>query len=172
MAPSIPTPPALGYGVIGVSADTVQTIDVLAAAQQIAAEHPGGTPALARALDMPASTLEKKLNPNNAQHKLTLMEALAMQQATGKRYVLHAMAAQLGCTCLAATPVQSLDAFEAFLRFQQEVSELTCAATDGLRRPSPNARRRVDYAANELIAAITQLAAAVAARVPTRGGTL
>lgn len=89
-------------------------------------------------------------------------------------YVLFAMSAALGHVCLRSRPdVAEGDALEAFFFLQQQMGELTAAAADALRGQVPvtaNAQRRIEHHANEAIAGISALVAAVAARVPKREG--
>lgn len=170
MGISISMPGGFAYGGLGAAADTPMP-DVQVAARQIADEHPGGIAALARALEMPASTLEKKLNPDNMQYKLSITEALRLQQASGRHYILQAMAAGLNRVCLPATPDQSGgDPVQAFMRLQLAFGELTAALADSLHegQHSRNAQRRIEYQANELMATVGAIVGASAARVPRR----
>lgn len=161
------------YGDMGAGADIGTGMDVLDAALLIAQEVPGGVPALAQRMGVSANTLQHKLNPNNATHHLTLKEAMALQQVSGRPYVLHAMAAGLDYICHRSRPDDAQgDPLEAFMRVQQSMGELTAAAADALRGGgdvSKNAKRRVEHFANEAMASIAHVVSTVAARVPQRG---
>lgn len=173
MSITISIPRAAAYGDVGAAGDIGAGMDVLDAAFLIAQEMPGGVPALAQRMGVSANTLQHKLNPNNTTHHLTLKEAVALQAVSGMPYVLHAMAAGLDYICLRARPNDSEgDAVEAFMRVQQAMGELTAAAADvflgGKTTVSRNELRRIEHFANDAMATISHLVAAVAARVPAR----
>lgn len=159
-----------GYGDEQGEADSAAGMDLVDAAQMTAQHFPGGVPALAKAMAVSPNTLQHKLNTNNDRYILGLKEALVIQQVTGNHAVLHAMAAALGYTCTRAVPDQSGgNPMEAFWRFQQELGDLTQAATQCFKpgaTPSRNAHRRLEYHANELSAALNHLVAASAVMVP------
>ena len=160
------------YGDEPGAGDTQAVKRVLLAAQLVAQEFEGGVPALALALQVSPNTLQHKLNPNNVSHHLSLKEAVALQTVSGLPYVLYAMSAALDHVCLRSRPdVAEGDAWEAFRFLQQSMGELTAAAADALRGDgavSANAHRRVEHQANELIAGVSALVNAVAARSPKR----
>lgn len=159
-----------GYGDMRGDSDMARGLSLQDAARLVAERFPGGVPALAQRMAVSANTLQHKLNPNNTTHKLTLDEALAIQQISGLPFVLHAMAAALGFSCVPALPDQSGgDPVEAFMRFQQGVGDLTSAAADALidgGRVSRNAFRRVEEVAGDLMAVTGHLVAVVGQRVP------
>lgn len=161
-----------GYGEKHVHADIARGMDVLDAAFLIAQETPGGVQALAHRMGVSPNTLQHKLNPNNVSHHLSLKEAVALQTVSGLPYVLYAMSAALDHVCLRSRPdVAEGDAWEAFRFLQQSMGELTAAAAEALRGDgavSANAHRRVEHQANELIAGVSALVNAVAARSPKR----
>lgn len=145
-------------------------MDVCDAAHLIAHHHPGGVAALAARMGVNAGTLQNKLNPNNASHHLTLKESVLLQQAAGNAAVLHAMAQQLGYTCVRATPPQDGgDPVEAFMHVETAKADFTRAVADALHgKPhnSPNEVRRATDMANELFARVGALVGVLAARVP------
>lgn len=160
------------YGEKQPHADIARGMDVLDAAFLIAQETPGGVQVLAQRMGVSPNTLQHKLNPNNTTHHLSLKEAVALQMVSGLPYVLFAMSAALDHVCLRSRPdVAEGDAWEAFRFLQQAMGELTAAAADALRgngAVSGNAHRRVEHQANELIAGVSALVNAVAARTPKR----
>lgn len=159
-----------GYGDESAADDTGTGMDVLDAAYLTAQRFPGGVPALAQRMGVSANTLQHKLNPNNDRHILGLQEALIIQTITGNASVLHAMASALGYTAQRAVPDQSGgDPLQAFWRFQQELGDFSAAAAEQLKpgaQVSRNAQRRLEYHANEVIAAINHLVATASALVP------
>lgn len=59
-------------------------------------DYPGGAPSLAPRMGVGATVLSNKVNPNNEHNKLTLDEAVRLQEITGDARILSAMAQQLG----------------------------------------------------------------------------
>lgn len=159
-----------GYGDSSRDSDIARNMCLQDAARLIAERYKGGVPALAEAMGVSANTLQHKLNPNNTTHKLTLDEALAMQQISGLPFVLHAMAAAMAHSCTPEVPDQSGgNAVEAFMRFQQGMGEFTAAVADSLLdgdATSRNAFKRVDARAGDLMALVGYMVAVVAQRVP------
>lgn len=151
-------------------ADTGAGMDVLDAAHLTAQNFPGGVPALARRMGVSANTLQHKLNPNTDRHILGLRESQIIQVVTGNASVLHAMASALGYTCIRAVPDQSGgDPMEAFWRFQQELGDFSAAAAERFKpggTASRNAQRRLEYHANEVIAALNHLVSASGVHIP------
>ena len=151
----------------------IDAMDPVDAAFQIAQSHPGGVANLAQRMGMNAGTLQNKLNPNNTTHHLTLKEAVALQVVANNAAILQAMAAQLGFACSRATPDQAGgDPVEMFMHLQGEFAELVRAAAEPLKRGDAVTRteiRRIEYQANEAIAAIGHLVATLRARMPSRG---
>lgn len=151
-------------------------MDVLDAAYLIAQNYPGGVAALALRMGVNAGTLQHKLNPNNDRFHLTLREAQALQQVSNCAGILHAWAAQDGYTMSrASTASGTTDLVEALVHWQMKQADLAHAVGDAVAegrekrgQVSRNAQRRVDYMAQEAIAAVNQLVAAVAASVPQR----
>lgn len=160
-----------GYGGVGPAADTQLGMDEILAAQQAAQAFKGGVPALAKAMGISPNTLQHKLNPGNTRHHLTLRESIALQRITRDVGVMRAMAKALGYVCVLATPDQGEgDPVQAFANFQGEVADFSRAIADAmvLQPPSPNAQRRIDYRAQEVIAATCHMVSTTAAMVPKR----
>lgn len=145
--------------------------DVLDAAVQTAREF-GGVQELAQAMGMKASTLQHKLNPLNDTHHLRLVEGARMVHVTRLPYVLQAIGAPVNYVPTRTRPdCAEGDPLEAFYALQQSYADLIAAAVDALRKGSattPNQYRRVEFAANEAMAAINSLVSAAAVRVPER----
>lgn len=150
--------------------DIAPGMDVCDAAHLVAHHHPGGVAALAARMGVNAGTLQNKLNPNNHSHHLTLKEAVLLQQAAGNAAVLHAMAQQLGYTCVRAMPRQDGgDPVEAFMQLAMANADFTRAVADALHgkeQVSKNELRRTTDMANELIGKVGALVSVLAARVP------
>lgn len=162
-----------GYGGVGPAADTRLGMDEILAAQQAAQAFKGGVPALAKAMAISPNTLQHKLNPGNTRHHLTLRESIELQRITRDVGVLRAMAKALGYVCVLATPDQSDgDPVQAFANLHGEVADFSRAVADALAQqpPSPNAQRRIDYHAQQLIAAACHMVSTTAAMVPKRAG--
>lgn len=158
---------------MGPAADTRLGVDEILAAQQAAQAFKGGVPALAVAMGVSPNTLQHKLNPDGTRHHLTLRESIRLQKITNTAGVLHAMAKAMGYVCILAKPDQADgDPVEAFANYQGEVAEFSRAVADAMaqRPPSPNAQRRIDYHAQEVIAATCHMASTTAAMVPKRKG--
>lgn len=159
-----------GYGVSAADSDIARSMCLQDAARLISERHKGGVPALAEAMGVSANTLQHKLNPNNKTHKLTLDEALAMQQISGLPFVLHAMAAAMAHSCMPEVPDESDGKpVEAFMRFQKGLGDFNAAVADALLdddETSRNEFRRVQARAGDLIALVGYMVAVVAQRVP------
>lgn len=61
------------------------------AAHKTVHDYPGGSMSLAPRMDMPASTMRAKANPNDAAHGFTLDEAVQLMELTGDHRILVAM---------------------------------------------------------------------------------
>ena len=159
-----------GYGDVHGESDTGRGMCLQDAARLVADRFPGGVPALAKAMQVSANTLQHKLNPNNKTHKLTLDESLAMQKISGLPFVLHAMAAAMSHSCMPEVPDQSGgNPVEAFMRFQHGMGEFTAAVADAFldgNVTSRNEFKRVQARAGDLIALVGFMVAVVAQRVP------
>lgn len=150
--------------------DITPGMDVCDAAYLIAHHYPGGAPALAVRMGINPATLLNKLNPNNQSHHLRLDESVLLQQVSGNAAILHAMAQQLGFTCVRATPaLDGGDPVEAFMQLAMAHSDFTRAVADALHGKSAVSRnelRRATDMGNELIGKVGALVAVLAQRVP------
>lgn len=59
-------------------------------------DYPGGAPSLSPRMGVSANVLANKVNPNCETNKLTLIEAVRLQEITGDARILRSMAEQLG----------------------------------------------------------------------------
>lgn len=145
-------------------------MDVRDAAHLIGHHYPGGVAALAARMGMVPGVLQNKLNPNNDSHHLRLDESVLLQQVAGNPAILHAMAQQLGFTCVRATPAQDGgDPVEAFMALAMAHADFTRAVADALHGKetvSKNELRRATDMANDLIATVGALVSVLAQRVP------
>ena len=100
-------------------------MNIIDAAYAIAHDYPGGTVSLAPRLGMSSAILRGKVNPNDASHKLTLCEAVSMQDITGDHRILHAMADRLGYVCikLPNQNVSDMALLDAFISITKELGE-------------------------------------------------
>lgn len=145
-------------------------MDVVDAAYHLAYAYPGGVGLLAKRMGMPLSTLEKKLNPNNATHNLTIRESVALQHFCGQATVLHAMAHALGYECSQAIPDQSGgDPVEAIMLQQSATAEFMRAVADSFAtgtKPTRNEMRRIEEYARDLQTTTGNLIAILRKRMP------
>ena len=159
-----------GYGDMHGESDTGRGMCLQDAARLVADRFPGGVPALAKAMQVSANTLQHKLNPNNTRHKLTMDEALAIQQISGLPFVLQAMASAMAHSCLPEVPDQSGgNAVEAFMRYQHGLGAFTASVADALLGDGAvnrNQFRRVQAFASDVMVLTGYMVAAVAQRVP------
>lgn len=133
---------------------------------------PGGVQALAARMGIPAGTLNHKANPNNTTHHMKPQELVDAQLFGGKHDVLFAMAHALGYTCVTATPDQAEgDPVEANMHMTMAWCELVRAFADAVLKGkdavSRNEMRRVEYHAQEAIAAINHAMSTLRARMRT-----
>lgn len=130
--------------------------------------YPGGVAALAARMGVSANTLTHKANPNNDTHHMRPDELVAIQVFSGSYSVLHAMAAALGHSATPAAADQSDgDPVEAFMLEQRAQGEYSAAVADALLTecPTPNAVRRVDAMAQDLIAKVGHQVAVLRGRM-------
>lgn len=164
-----------GYGDLHGESDTGRGMCLQDAARLVAERFPGGVPALAEAMKVSANTLQHKLNPNNTRHKLTMDEALAIQQASGLPFVLQAMASAMRYSCLPEVPDQSDgNPVDAFMHYQHGAGEFTASVADALLGDGPvnrNQFRRVQAFASNVMALTGYMVEAVARRVPQQPST-
>ena len=145
-------------------------------------KYPGGVAALAARMGVPASTLTHKANPNNATHRMSPAELVAIQLFSGDLAVLRAMAAALGQTCQPAPPDQAGgSAVEAVMRLACAHSDFVCAVADPIKRMeqdasawvTPAEKRRADYQGGMLHAEVDHTLATLRAHMrptPKVGG--
>lgn len=135
-----------------------QMRDVDDAAYRIAHEYPGKVEGLALRMGVSASTLNKKVSPNNTDHKVSVADAVHMQVAANRFDILYAMSAALEHVSI---PVPDQDHGQLARRLAKVGSEVgdvfrktEKALADG--RISPRERRELT---KEVTEAITALAA-------------
>lgn len=143
--------------------------------------YPGGVGALAARMGMSPNTLTHKANPVTASHYMRPDELVTIQLFSGNAAVLSAMAAALGYTVTKATPDQSGgNPVAALARAQVEFADLIRAAAEVAERlaDKPAARttgnemRRMEYHAQEAMAAMSHLLATMRGTMrpePTEG---
>lgn len=176
MGLSVSMDPGAAYGgVPGVGYMPAPGQSVGDAAYGLAHGYPGGVGALAVRMGKSANTLMHKVNPANDTHHLTLQEAVDMQAFAGASPILHAMAAQLGYTCVRATPDTSegdpLDCMAALLVQQADFARAVAdAVRGGQGAVTGNQLRRVQYHAEEVIAATGHTVALVRGRMRAAPG--
>ncbi len=78
---------------MNVSGETMNYAD---AAYHTVHDYPGGAPSLSPRLGVGATILGNKVNPNCETNRLTMDEAVRLQEITGDARILRAMAEQLG----------------------------------------------------------------------------
>ena len=84
-------------------------MDIDTAAQVVVHETDGlSVQQIASMAGMRYQTLINKVNPDNDTHKLTLREAVALQQVTGNHAILHTMETLLGDRATEQEPLQAL----------------------------------------------------------------
>lgn len=134
------------------------------AAYMVGHDYPGGAGALADRMGIVRAVFNSKLNPNTATHHLTLVEALKMQQLSGRFDVLYAMAEACGFVCLPLPGEvhENVDRDIAALckEFGDYVSQVSQALDDG--RITPNELHRCEKELSEMLAAAQVLQAALA----------
>lgn len=172
MSISISIPDHAAYGADESLPDRPAPMSMSDAAYKVVHDAPGGVHALAARMGVSANTLTHKVNPNNTTHHLHPQELLDIQLFSGNHYVLHAMAHALGYTCTRATPDQSEgDPIEASMHMTMAWCELVRAFADavlkGKQSVSRNEMRRVEYHAQEAVAAINHAMSTLRARMRT-----
>lgn len=157
------------YGLGPLAGNKARGQDVLDAAYNTVHNYPGGCKALAVRAGIAYTTLKHKVNPNNETHHLSLREAVTIQELTGNHSILHSMADALGYTCTRATPGNDqATPIDVMASLYAELGDLQRAVADALRdgkAVTGNEIRRVDYHAQETIAAITNVLAMLRARM-------
>lgn len=161
MATSVPKgrgPANAGGGAAGAVAipfmRDVQDVDD--AAFRIAHQFPGGVPALAQRMGVPASTLNKKVNPNDESHRLSVRDSLHLQLVAGRYDVLYAMASSLDHVCLHMPDETAGEVGMRLARVGAEVGDVFRSAQKALEdgRITPNERREISGQVAEAISAL------------------
>lgn len=170
MKSTISAPLHIAYGADEALPDSAVGQDVSDALYHTVHSYPGGVTALASRLGMSANTLTHKVNPNNTTHHLHPKEVVAVMHMSGNAAALHAMAAQVGYTCMRALPDQSEgDPVEAFMRLQMAFGDLVRAVADPLSHSadavSRNEMRRAEAMAGDAHTAIGHLLACMRGRM-------
>jgi len=115
-------------------------MDIDTAAQVVVHETNGlSVQQIADMAGMRYQTLINKVNPENDTHKLTLREAVALQQVTGNHAILNTMASLLEAQPSILTPIQALLA--SVISQGDLVKLVNDALSDG--RVSDNERRAI-----------------------------
>ena len=136
-------------------------MNVMDAAHRIAHECDGGCDALAARMGIGKVVFSGKVRPNNTTHILGLVEAVRMQQLTGRRDILHAMADDLDCVCLPKPSVEDMGDDMAVMiaktcaEFGDYMREVDVALHN--HRVSPNELKRLQKELIELICAATRI---------------
>jgi hypothetical protein len=145
-------------------------MNVLDAAHRIGHEYPGGAKALAVRMDIGQTVFNSKLNPNTTTHHLTLVEALRMQQLSGRYDILQAMADELGHV---AVPLPAVDGEELTMaisrtcaEFGQYLKDIDEAWAD--KKITANEAKRLETDLTRWIAQATHLQSLLAAKVGER----
>lgn len=133
--------------------------DAAVAAHDTAHGYAGGVEALAKRMKVNANTLTHKVNPKNTTHFLTLRDAIEMQWQSRDYRILHAMAGELGFTCIPATPMHSVgDPIDTLVRMQMAFADYVQALGEALTRRadgvSANQMRKAEFHAAEAVASV------------------
>lgn len=102
-------------------------MNIIDAAYATTHDYPGGTVSLAPRMGMSSAVLRGKVNPNDAGHKLTVGEAVKMQDITGDHRIMLAMSDHLGYTCikLPMPGASDMEMLDAFLEVSKELGEMS-----------------------------------------------
>lgn len=125
------------------------------AIQMTTSEYPGGAEALAVRMGVDPAQFRSKANPNIERAYFRPGELVTLQQFSGKHYILHAMADELGEVCLPKVEVSDEDVVKTLARLTKEfsdvLSEATVAMADGTL--SKNERKRMQRELTQLMTA-------------------
>lgn len=130
-------------------------ISIEDAAYHTGHDFPGGVPALALRMGINANTLQCKLDPNIATHKLSLREAQDMMSFAGDDRILHALAAARGHVALALGAVSTGQTIGDVMRTVKEFGELLQAVNAAVadERVTLNEMRECERQFAEVMAA-------------------
>lgn len=169
MTISVAATSGCAYGVGALSGNRQRGQDIQDAAYHTVHGYPGGADALAVRMGMSANTLKHKVNPHNTTHHLSLREAVTMQELSGHHAILHSMADALGYVSTRATPGDdSAPPLDVLAKLHAEIADLHMALAEALSDAgsvSINQMRRIDYHAQESIAAICNAQAMMRSRM-------
>lgn len=136
------------------------------AAHLIAHEAPGGLEALAMRMGIGYKVFNAKCNPNDDQHVLGMIEALRMQQLTGRADILFAMADALDYICIKKPSVETTDLAHQIAitcaEFGDFLRQIDTTMKDG--RVTRNELKKVQKELAEMIGAANTLQALIAAK--------
>lgn len=141
-------------------------MDILGAAHRIGHDYPGGMDALGPLMGCNARVLNNKINPRCESHHLTLIEAMRLQQITGRHDILIAEAEVLGYVCVPRAECVDTDITNALTRVCSEFGDYMREADIALRDNAitPNEVKRLEKELAELIQAATSLQGAIIAK--------
>ena len=142
---------------LGLSAPGMSVED---AAYHTVHSYPGGAPALAQRMGANPNTLQSKVDPKVATHKLSLREALDVMAFSGDDRILHALAAARRYVALplgaSTTSGQTLhDVMQTVREFGEMCAAVNEAVADG--SVTQNEMREVERQVGELHSAIDTL---------------
>ena len=138
-------------------------MDILGAAHRIGHDFLGGMDALGPLMGCNPRVLNNKLNPACHSHHLTLVEAMRLQQITGRHDVLFAEANLLGFVCIPRPEVADIDITSALAHACSEFGDYMKEADKSLKdgRVTLNEVKRLEKELTDLISAATALQGAI-----------
>lgn len=141
-------------------------MDILGAAHRIGHDFQGGMDALAPQMGCNPRVLNNKINPRCESHHLTLVEAVRMQQITGRHDILFAEAEMLGYVCVPRAECADMDITYALTKACSEFGDYMREADRALRdnKVTPNEIKRLERELAELIQAATTLQGAIVSK--------
>ena len=141
-------------------------MNVLDAAHRIAHEAEGGLDALAVRMQIGPRVFNGKVNPNDKGHLLGLVEAVRMQQLTGRYDILYSMAETLDHVCIKKPSIEADDIGHAIsttcAEFGDFLRQIDSTMKDG--QVTKNELKKVQKELAEMIAAANALHAIVASK--------
>lgn len=138
-------------------------MDILGAAHRIGHDYPGGMDTLGPLMGCNPRVLNNKLNPMCHSHHLTLIEAMRLQQITGKHDVLFAEADCLGYVCIPRPDTSDVSITTALTHACSEFGDYMREADKALsdNKITANEVKRLERELAEMISAATTLQAAI-----------
>lgn len=130
--------------------------DVNDAAANIGRRFKGGIPTLAQRMGVPYSTLQKKLNPNDESHNLSIADAVHVQLVAEQYDILHAMATALFHVSLPMPDSSPAEVSMRLAKVGAEVGDVFRTAQAALEdgQISPRERREITLQVHEAIGAL------------------